>query len=393
MSCDLCRGVVEQANSPHVLRSCAGCGRALRIVEPGDHGKGIRVQKGDRLVIPAGWFKMSANPLTSTGHFSRFGLEWFIKQVFIGDVLKTIGDYDVEAAALEKHVDSILDNSPLIQPLNVNDPEDVPRIAEIVQTKPDSKEFWAFWTGHLLATAREARVSNEMNQAIWATACAERCRLMLVYKDTLEEVVWMGHSAQRIVDVLRIWDANKEQDDEEFWQLTLSEHSYVMSQVFAVPVIFIREKAYVGGMKIDRNDAKFVDYLLSAESSREAILIEIKTPTTKLLGGRYRKGVYAPSRELVGATVQMLAYRAELARNVESLTHGTDLALRAFNPKCVLVVGNAKTQLTNEDKRRSFELFRMSSGVEIVTYDELFRKVEILAELFNLKRTTANSKH
>jgi hypothetical protein len=210
---------------------------------------------------------------------------------------------------------------------------------------------------------------------------------MLVFKEHLEEVVWMGHSAGRIVEVLRTWDANREHNDEEFWQLTFNEHSYVLSQVFAVPVVFLQEKAYVGGMRVDRKDAKFVDYLFSAESSREAILIEIKTPVTRLLGSRYRKGTYAPSAELAGATVQILSYRAELVRNLRVLTDESDTELQAFRPKCVLIAGNAEAQLKDEDMRRSFELFRASSEVEIVTYDELFRKVEILAQLFSLKRT------
>jgi hypothetical protein len=210
--------------------------------------------------------------------------------------------------------------------------------------------------------------------------------MMLLFKQHLFEVVWMGHSAKRIIDVIKIWGGNRENKDEEFWQLTLTEHSYVLSQVFAVPVVFIKEKAYVGGMNLERSDAKFVDYLFSAESSTEAILIEIKTPVSKLLGSEYRKGVYSPSGELSGAVVQVLTYRSELVRDLEGVTRGTPHALKAFRPRCVLIAGDAEKQLNDDDSRRSFELFRSSCEVEIITFDELFRKVEILAELFRLKR-------
>jgi hypothetical protein len=101
--------------------------------------------------------------------------------------------------------------------------------------------------------------------------------------------------------------------------------------------------------------------------------------------------IYSPSSELGGAVVQVLAYRSELIRNLQSLTEGTPHSLKAFNPRCVLVIGNAEVQLKDEDERRSFELFRASVEVEIVTYDELFRKVEILAELFGLKRVPAQN--
>jgi hypothetical protein len=62
----------------------------------------------------------------------------------------------------------------------------------------------------------------------------------LVFKEQLEEVVWMGHSAKRLIDISGIWDNNKSNDDEQFWQLTFNENTYVLSQVFAVPVVFIQ---------------------------------------------------------------------------------------------------------------------------------------------------------
>jgi hypothetical protein len=140
-------------------------------------------------------------------------------------------------------------------------------------------------------------------------------------------------------------------------------------------------------MKMDRSDARFVDYVFSAESSREAILIEIKMPTTPLLGSDYR-GNFPPSRDLAGSVVQVLNYRHELRQNLRTLTAGTAVQLKAFNPKCAVIIGNADAELQDEAARRSFELFRAGlKEVEVITYDELFRKVEILAELFSLKRT------
>jgi hypothetical protein len=212
---------------------------------------------------------------------------------------------------------------------------------------------------------------------------------MMVFKESLEEVVWMGSSAKRLIDILGTWDGHRQNSDEEFWQLTFNENSYVLSQVFAVPMLFLKEKAYVGGMTLERSDSRFVDYVFSAESSREAILIEIKTPTTPLLSGEYR-GNRPPSKELTGSVVQVLNYRAELARNVLSLTDKTDIQLSAFTPRCAIIIGNAGAELNDESSRRSFELFRTSlKDVEVITYDELFRKVEILAELFRLKRRDA----
>ena len=94
---------------------------------------------------------------------------------------------------------------------------------------------------------------------------------MLVFKENFEEVVWMGNSAKRIIDVIQKWYENKSNNKEDFWQQIFNENPYVLSQVFSVPVIFINDKAYVGGMNIDRQNAKFVDYLYTNESSNDAL--------------------------------------------------------------------------------------------------------------------------
>jgi hypothetical protein len=53
-----------------------------------------------------------------------------------------------------------------------------------------------------------------------------------------------------------------------------------------------------------------------------------------------------------------------------------------------VVAGNGGAELSSDEKRHAFEQFRANSkDVEIVTYDELFRKLEVLASLFNLART------
>ena len=386
MTCNLCENVVERTDIPHVIRPCTGCGRELHIYEPGEHGRGFQVRAGDRVTIPAGWLKLSLNPLQSTGQFTRVGLEGFAQALFLGGIVREREEFEEALATLEQQIDSIMNSLPPLHGLDINDAQQTERILEIMAEHRSTREFWAYWVGNFLSMARDAWKQGDHMRAAWTIACAERCRSMMIFKEELEEVVWMGHSAKRIIDILKTWDAHKSNAAEEFWQQTFNENAYVLSQVFAVPMVFIQDKAYVGGTKLDRSDARFVDYLFSAESSREAVLIEIKTPTTPLLASEYR-GNRPPSRDLAGSVVQILNYRDELSRNLAALTAGTQYELRAFRPRCAIIVGNASAELSNDMTVRSFELFRRSlADVEIITYDELFRKVEILAELFALKR-------
>ncbi len=88
--------------------------------------------------------------------------------------------------------------------------------------------------------------------------------------------------------------------------------------------------------------------------------------------------------------VQVSDYCQSFRENVLSLTKDLGRQITTFNSKRVVLIGNYERELTDPKKRASFELFRGSlSGVEIVTFDEFFRKVENLAKLFNLVRKTA----
>jgi hypothetical protein len=386
MTCPKCQNTVERPDLPHVVRKCEGCGRSLHIHEPGAHGIGFNVRKGDQVVIPSNWLKLSLNPLKSMGQFSRYGLQWFAEQIHLEDLPKKKDDVAAEVARLEARCDEILAKSSLLAGLDLANPEHTDRMIAILTANRETAEWWAFLMGTFISFLRDAMDKDDTPQAVWAMGCVERCRSMLLFKEHLEEVVWMGQSAKRVVDILKTWDNNKTNADEGFWQITFRENVYAISQVFAVPLVFIKEAAYVGGMNIDRQNAKLVDYLFSQESSQEAVLVEIKTPATNLLGPKYR-GTYRPSSELSGAVMQALDYRRTLSKNLASVLAGTDHKLSAFSPKCVVVAGNGGVELSSESKRAAFEMFRANSrDVEIVTYDELFRKLEVLASLFSLTR-------
>ena len=90
--------------------------------------------------------------------------------------------------------------------------------------------------------------------------------------------------------------------------------------------------------------------------------------------------------------VQVNSYCHSVRQNLIALTKDTSLELNAFNPKLIIIIGNYEKQLDSPKKRESFELFRgCLSAVEVITFDEFFRKVEYLAKLFNLVRSAATT--
>jgi hypothetical protein len=359
----------------------------MHIVEQGKHGIGLKINPGDQVQIPDGWMTMSLDPTKSRGQFTPHGMDWFSKLLFMEKFPRQKEAIVDLLDELEERNDQKLRESPLLNEWDIENPEHADPITAKLKEDQSSAEWWAMIGGMFARWSKDAIASDDTLEAVWAAVGAERARAMTVFKEALQPVVWMGHSAKRIVDVLSIWDQNKSNGDEGFWQHTFKESPYVLSQLFASPMVFVQDNASIAGMNVDRTGSKFVDYLFAMESSREGIAIEIKTPTTLLLGRKYR-GVHPPSKELGGAVVQVLDYRRELIRKVKDITENTDFDIESFDPKCAVIIGNGDEQLTDPVRRRSFELFQASQkDVEIVTYDNLFRKIEVLASLFNLVRT------
>jgi hypothetical protein len=181
--------------------------------------------------------------------------------------------------------------------------------------------------------------------------------------------------------VLKMWNDNSENSKEEFWQALLATHSFVLSQLFAYPVVVIKEKAYVGGKRIDNRHGNLADFLCRAPTTGTAVLVEIKTPKTPLLGPKYRQ-VFPPSHDLGGAISQVLEYRESLMREVHTLQQGQGTEISSGEPRCLVIVGCCARELIDDVRKRSFEHFRERlGGVTVVSFDEVFDRIGNLVKL------------
>lgn len=331
------------------------------------------------------------NPMKTTARFfEKYVIDLLAGALFLGDLVFNDGLYDTALSDTDNQFEEILRRSKLLTEIDTDHHHSTGEILERLSDQKDRREWLAFLGRKFRGKVEEALRNNDIRRAIWAAACIERVRAAIIFKDHFEEVIWQAQSLGLLIDVLHIWEENKENTSEQFWQELFKKYTHIISQIFATPVLFIRENAYVGGMTVDRKNAKFVDFLYSSETSHEVVLVEIKTPMTNLLGKKYRK-IYKPSSDLSGAVVQVLEYRCQIAKNIDSI--GKTNNISAFNPKCVLIVGNSD-QLKNDNKKiQSFELFRSNSkDVEIITFDELFIKVRMLIDVINIPPTEAHYK-
>lgn len=391
MTCKACAKLkdVTDLSRPYTVRTCEECGRKINLRKAGAHGIGIEVKKGEQFVMPAGFLTVSANPLKGSGQFTSHGLSWFAELVFGVDISKQENREGFPAAirATMESNENFFKDAEFLKGIDLNDAANEEEIFKRISANTKTVEWWGYMAALFGAVALDAIKEGKASDAAWATATAERFRSLAIFKTNFEEAVFTGQSARRLVELIRIWDANKENGDEGFWQIKLSEHAYAVSQLFSVPVTLIQGRAYVGGMSLDGKDARYLDFIFSGGNASDAILVEIKTPTTKLLGAKYRKNVYPPSAALGGSVVQVNDYCHSLRQNIQ-LTKSAGVELNAFNPRRVVIIGNYAKELNDPKKKASFELFRTSlAGIDVITFDEFFKKIEHLAKIFNLVRT------
>lgn len=183
-------------------------------------------------------------------------------------------------------------------------------------------------------------------------------------------------------NILEVWKNNTDNDSEEFWQGVLAQNSFLFAQLFSFPVIILENKAYVGGKGISNRGGNVIDFLCANNLTRNVVLVEIKTPVTRLLGTRYRGDIYNTSNELSGSVIQVTNYKNSLMQNYLTLTDSAEERFEAFDPRCIVIIGNIDSELVDRRQRKSLELFRMGlKDVQVITYDELFGKVEFLVSL------------
>lgn len=182
--------------------------------------------------------------------------------------------------------------------------------------------------------------------------------------------------------------ANLALDEEGCWQKLFTKYRWILTQIFSAPYAYLGSKFYAGGKSIDDKGGRVCDFIYRNKLTKNVSLIEIKTPCKPLLGAPYRgrtsnQPVYSMSQELGGAVAQVLDYRGHLMKNYNALRVNSNEDFEAFEPKCIVVIGNYASLGTNRGAASSFENFRNSlANVTVVTFDELLQRVDDMIAVF-----------
>src|SRR5699024_7683335 len=134
------------------------------------------------------------------------------------------------------------------------------------------------------------------------------------------------------------------------------------------------------GKNIRNDNTKITDYISQNNLINNFALIGIKNPNFKLLHKEYNSEDCSISTESTEQIIQILEHKEQVLNHHAQLKANNIDECYAFKPQCSLIVCNLESR--DDYERKSFELYRREmNNVIIITYDELFKKVEALHDL------------
>lgn len=258
--------------------------------------------------------------------------------------------------------------------LHAADPAEFPRQKKTL--RPDAiADATSGGRDTVTLSKRDRRASVGLVRSNLEVLAASEPEALLSLKTDIEEVTL----EQLIARFAEMLDKSL---PEAKWQSFLTQNPFILSIAFAVPAIVVEEQAYVGGKRLNGRGGSVIDFLVASASTGNLAIVEIKRPSTELLGAKpYRPEVFATSSELSGTIAQVLDQRVKLQRELPMLKDEPGRGdIQDNGIRCIIVAGRTPE---SGPQRRSLELIRGTmTGVTVITFDELLgRLLEIRAAL------------
>ena len=218
----------------------------------------------------------------------------------------------------------------------------------------------------------------------WAAAIAYRKKQLGIFEKLLTDAAYFENIKKKAnCKVEGVWQKYFEKNTWIF--------GYGLGYVFLTGLDEKKLEQVVQGYSVNTHGKRSDALMKTRGILSNLCFVEIKTHRTDLLEkDAYRPGCWAISKELAGAVAQVQG-TVELASHSLSNKlsmkdkdgNPTGEEIYNYRPKSYLVIGTLEEFLTpngvNEDKLRSFELFRKSiANPEIITFDELYERARFI---------------
>ncbi|HAL64291.1 MAG TPA: DUF4263 domain-containing protein [Bacteroidales bacterium] len=174
-----------------------------------------------------------------------------------------------------------------------------------------------------------------------------------------------------------------ENKDEAYWQNFFKNNEWIFGLGLRYQYLhLITSQPQYGGGNVFGSGSQRGDYLMdTAADGRFTVLVEIKKPSTDLLGNEeYRNGAWEIGKDLVGGVSQLQVnankWEVEGSRTDENREELDGIT--TCSPKGLLVIGHCN-QLNSNSKKKTFELYRRNlTNPEIITFDELYERAKFI---------------
>jgi len=179
--------------------------------------------------------------------------------------------------------------------------------------------------------------------------------------------------------------------DEHKWQAFFEANSFALQQLFAAPVALYGAQLHLRLPNMHGAGARIADFVLVNTLTRSAVVVEIKTPSTPLLGPRYRGAggaeVHPPNTELSGAVAQLQAQMESAVTDFRDLLRQTrDAETAETSSVRGAIIAGSHASLGQEEKL-SFLRYRDGlHGIEVLTFDEVHGRLQGLHQMLTSPR-------
>ncbi|MGA9494995.1 MAG: Shedu immune nuclease family protein [Terriglobales bacterium] len=179
----------------------------------------------------------------------------------------------------------------------------------------------------------------------------------------------------------------KHRDEEAWWQKFFEQNKWIFGYGLNYQILRQEQsQPYYGGAGVDGRGGRKGDYLHSTQGDINfTVLVEIKTPNTRLLqGGKpMRSGAWSLSKALTDSISQVEADIDKWASSGSRETDNQDSLERrgvfTVQPKGIVVLGSLTEVKDIRDKRETFQRFRQSiHGIDVITFDELRERAKFI---------------
>lgn len=176
--------------------------------------------------------------------------------------------------------------------------------------------------------------------------------------------------------------------DERKWQNFFEKNKWIFGYGLDYHILKQEQsQPHYGGTRVDGKGGERGDYLTSTLGDLSfTVLVEIKTPVTRLLQGteEIRNGAWSLSKDLADALSQIEAnidmWEKDGSRQVDNRDRLENENIFTVKPKGIIVIGSL-TELDTRSKRETFQRFRKSiHGIDILTFDELYERARFIVE-------------